>query len=198
MSQSEPTRTVRNFTRRRGSDLTNSLLWSAFAILILLSVLALVRVVNMNQTRMEMIQDVNLIVSEARTLHLRKSSYQGLTTNTLIRSGALPPKMVKDLNGQGRFFQLVLPKGGYVAVNPGAFSARDPNAFEMILYFGNDRDSQSLCHYMSGGREDFTEYSNNVNYDNLIETGPLGTNYVMNQITCQRDGFKLIRLHYVR
>lgn len=193
-----PTRAVRNFTRRRGSDLTNSLLWSAFAILIILSVLVLVRIVNMNQTRMEMIQGVNLIVSEARTLHLRKSSYQGLTANTLIRSGALPPKMVKDLNGQGRFFQLVLPKGGYVSLNPGAFSARDPNAFEMILYFGNDRDSQSLCHYMSGGREDFTEYSNSINYDNLIETGPLGTNYVMNQIMCQRDGFKLIRLHYVR
>lgn len=150
--------------RKRGADLTQAMLYAAFAIIVLISVLAMYQVVSLNTNKTTATRTMSMASSEARTLYRNSDDFNGLTSQRLIDAGAVPTDAV-DGN------TITLPYNGTVAFAPSASG----NTYQATVTFGQStRSSRALCTFLASGET------------GVIITGPMGSEYQIGSVACGR------------
>lgn len=148
--------------RKRGYEATQMLLFTAFVIIGMISVLALYQVVMLNSNKTKATQVVSMASGEARTLYRNSDNFTGLSSATLIAAGAVPTDAVSGTN-------IVLPYQGTVAFAPSASG----NTFEATVTFpASTRSTRALCTFLSTGQT------------GVIITGPMGSEYQLGTADC--------------
>lgn len=150
--------------RKRGADLTQAMLYAAFAIIVLISVLAMYQVVSLNTNKTTSTRTMSMASSEARTLYRNSDDFTGLTSQRLIDAGAVPTDAHDGTT-------ITLPYNGTVAFAPAA----DNNYQATVLFDGNSRSSRALCTFLSSGET------------GVIITGPMGSEYQIGTVDCAAD-----------
>ena len=142
--------------RKRGADMTQALLYAAFAIVVLISVLAMYQVVTLNSNKTVAARTVSTAAQEARTLFRNSADFTGLDNATLIQAGAVPTDAISGTS------TITLPYGGTVVYAP----ATD-GKFQATVTLSNTRGGKALCTFLSSGT-----------YGQVI-TGPMGAEYTV-------------------
>lgn len=152
----EKLRAAREDARKRGADMTQALLYAAFAIVVLISVLAMYQVVTLNSNKTTASRTVSTAAQEARTLFRNSADFTGLSNTVLVQAGAVPTDAINGASG------ITLPYQGNVVFAPSATAGK----FDATVTFASDsRGAQALCTFLSSG----------VGED--VITGPMGAEY---------------------
>lgn len=152
--------------RKRGADMTQALLYAAFAIIVLISVLGMYQVVTLNSNKTTATRTMSMASGEARTLYRNADDFTGLSSARLIQAGAVPTDAI-DGGADGKIETeadnlVKLPYQGAVAFA----RAADPTEFNAVVTFEDDtRSSRALCTFLSSGET------------GVIITGPMGSEY---------------------
>lgn len=192
---------MRNF-RKLGADLGQSLLYSAFALIIITVVLGISTVVNNALERKEDRQTIAVISAEmmARS-KLIEGKIQPLSNEEIISFGAKP-------NTSG---MPVLNSGG-VIYNPRILNNADPfgsgytgYGTMVILWPENTEKQKNTCKTLSNGMTTRRDVYTNPNTgaltasdtSDIVDTGPLGSNYSFFAIFCGDDyPYQALGIHY--
>lgn len=142
--------------RKRGADMTQALLYAAFAIVVLISVLAMYQVVTLNSNKTTASRTVSTAAQEARTLFRNSVDFIGLNTAMLVQAGAVPTDAI---GGTPEAPTITLPYQGTVAFTPNG------NKFQAAVALSGTRGGRALCTFLSSGVG-----------ANVI-TGPMGAEY---------------------
>ena len=154
----EKLRAAREDARKRGADMTQALLYAAFAIVVLISVLAMYQVVTLNSNKTTASRTVSTAAQEARTLYRNSVDFTGLDSATLIAAGAVPTDAV---NGN----DITLPYQGTVEFAPDATAGS--NKFQATVALSDTRGGRALCTFLSSGAA------------GEVITGPMGAEYTV-------------------
>lgn len=149
--------------RKRGADLTQAMLYAAFAIIVLISVLAMYQVVSLNTNKTTATRTMSMASSEARTLYRNSDDFTGLTSQRLIDAGAVPTDAVNGTT-------ISLPYNGTVEFGPTAAGSTTYDAD--VTFAQNTRSSRALCTFLSSGEA------------GVIITGPMGSEYQIGTVDC--------------
>lgn len=164
--------------RKRGADMTQALLYAAFAIVVLISVLAMYQVVTLNSNKTVASRTVSTAAQEARTLYRNSADFTGLNNTTLIQAGAVPTDAI---SGTGT---ITLPYQGTVAFTP------EGNKFKAVVALSNTRGGKALCTFLSSGA------TVGAGTDPApVITGPMGAEYsasVANTCATDTPGFTVV------
>lgn len=145
--------------RKRGADLTQAMLYAAFAIIVLISVLAMYQVVSLNTNKTTSTRTMSMASSEARTLYRNADNFTGLTSQRLIDAGAVPTDAIDGA-------LISLPYNGTVEFEP---NGADNTTYDATVTFAQStRSSRALCTFLSSGQA------------GVIITGPMGSEYTVN------------------
>jgi len=140
--------------RKRGADMTQALLYAAFAIVVLISVLAMYQVVTLNSNKTTASRTVSTAAQEARTLYRNSVDFTGLDNTTLIQAGAIPTDAFTGTN------TITLPYGGTVVYAPAT-----GGKFQATVTLSDTRGGKALCTFLSSGT------------GGQVITGPMGAEY---------------------
>lgn len=152
----EKLRAAREDARKRGADMTQALLYAAFAIVVLISVLAMYQGVTLSNNKTNASRTVSTAAQEARTLYRNSVDFTGLSNETLIQAGAVPTDAVSGTN------IIKLPYQGTVVFGPAA-----DGKFQAVVTPTNTRGGKALCTFLASGAPD------------QVITGPMGAEYVV-------------------
>lgn len=147
--------------RKRGADMTQALLYAAFAIVVLISVLAMYQVVTLNSNKTTASRTVSTAAQEARTLFRNSVDFTGLDNKTLIQAGAVPTDAFTGTE------TITLPYGGTIVYAPAT-----GGKFQATVTLSNTRGGKALCTFLSSGAT--------VDEDSgvaAVITGPMGAEY---------------------
>ena len=145
--------------RKRGADMTQALLYAAFAIVVLISVLAMYQVVTLNSNKTVAARTVSTAAQEARTLYRNSADFADLKNTTLIQAGAVPTDAI---GGTDAAPTITLPYGGTVVYAPAT-----GGKFQATVTLSNTRGGKALCTFLSSGDAD------------KVITGPMGAEYTV-------------------
>lgn len=146
--------------------MTQALLYAAFAIIVLISVLGMYQVVTLNSNKTTSTRTMSMASGEARTLYRNADDFTGLTSARLIQAGAVPTDAIDggtdgDITTEADNL-VKLPYQGTVAFAPAA----DATEFDAVVTFADStRSSRALCTFLSSGET------------GVIITGPMGSEY---------------------
>lgn len=166
----------RFITRKFGADMTNALLYAAFAIVIFLAGMKIYEVVDLNARKHE----ASLImtgVSEALKDHptFYTLAYDGEdaaeTSDAIRKTGLIDDKHFRDVAGGA---ELSVPYGGVLSYQIICYKCGD--GLVVIAFQEPTRKAAALCTYLSSGPM------------SVLRTGPLGTDYSVNDKNCDVDG----------
>lgn len=149
--------------RKRGADLTQAMLYAAFAIIVLISVLAMYQVVSLNTNKTTATRTMSMASSEARTLYRNSDNFDNLTSQTLINAGAVPTDATDGTT-------ITLPYNGTVEFGPTATGSTTYDA--EVTFAQSTRSSRALCTFLSSGEA------------GVIITGPMGSEYEIVDAAC--------------
>lgn len=151
--------------RKRGADMTNALLWAAFAIVVLISILGMYQVVQLNSNKTSATRTVSTVSNEARTLFRNAQDFTGLNNALLVQAGAVTNDATDGVS------DITLPYGTDVVF---AVGAPDATTFTATMDFGADpsRGAIALCTFLTSG--DTTGLIN----------GPMGSDYTITSADC--------------
>ncbi len=153
--------------RKRGADMTQALLYAAFAIIVLISVLAMYQVVTVNNNKAEASRIMSMISNDLRLTAKTGASARDLTAAAFIARGAVPATAI---SGE----EIRLPYGGILRFNN--FGLGDPTIQPLMgveIYFEEgSRGTTALCTYLSAGSDSPTAFTK-------VDAGPLGENYMV-------------------
>ena len=144
-----------NAARKRGADMTQALLYVAFAIVVLISVLAMYQVVTLNSNKTVAARTVSTAAQEARTLYRNSANFTGLNNATLIQAGAVPTDAISGTS------TITLPYQGTVVFTP------EGDKFKAVVALSNTRGGKALCTFLSSGT------------NGQVITGPMGAEYTV-------------------
>lgn len=172
--------------RKRGADMTQALLYAAFAIIVLISVLGMYQVVTLNSNKTTATRTMSMASGEARTLYRNADDFTNLTSARLIKAGAVPTDAV-DQSGTPTDTTddtIKVPYQGTVAFRP---NATDATKFDAVVTFAtpSTRSSRALCTFLSTGEP------------GTIITGPMGSEYSIGTVACD-DAAPNFRVTYQR
>lgn len=142
--------------RKRGADMTQALLYAAFAIVVLISVLAMYQVVTLNSNKTAAARTVSTAAQEARTLYRNSEDFTGLTNTVLVQAGAVPTDATDGTSS------ITLPYQGTVAYTPTA-----DGKFQALVTLSGTRGGRALCTFLSSGA------------GTSVITGPMGAEYTL-------------------
>ena len=147
--------------------MTQALLYAAFAIIVLISVLGMYQVVTLNSNKTTATRTMSMASGEARTLYRNADDFTGLSSARLIQAGAVPTDAIDggaDADIATEADNLVkLPYQGTVAF---AANGTDATEFDAVVKFADStRSSRALCTFLSSGET------------GVIITGPMGSEY---------------------
>lgn len=165
--------------RKRGADLTQAMLYAAFAIIVLISVLAMYQVVSLNTNKTTATRTMSMASGEARTLYRNSDDFTGLTSQRLIDAGAVPTDAISGTD-------IALPYNGTVAFRA---NAGDATTYDAVVTFdGSNRSSRALCTFLSSGDR------------GVIITGPMGSEYTVNTtgLACDDENSPTFTVTYQR
>lgn len=162
MTQAQTLKKTKAGTRKVGSDMTNALLWAAFVIVILVSIMAVYQVVRLNANKRLASESVTMLMNESRLLFSGRNSYDDITNQMLIEAGAVPPEMI---NGD----DITVPYGGVVVLESRSSFRKELNL--TVTFPESTFQTRSLCMYMGQGSQDY-QHTN-------LETGPMGVDYMI-------------------
>lgn len=153
--------------RKRGADMTQALLYAAFAIVVLISVLAMYQVVTLNSNKTVASRTVSTAAQEARTLYRNSADFTGLNNATLIQAGAVPTDAIKtETTGTGAGATttqtISVPYQGTVV-----FASAAGGKFQATVTLDNTRGGRALCTFLTSGKAD------------EVITGPMGAEYTV-------------------
>lgn len=151
--------TIATNVRKRGADMTQALLYAAFALLVLIGVLAMYSVVTTSNNKTTSARTISTAAQEARTLFRNSAEFTGLTDTVLIQAGSIPSDAIGGTAGD----EIVLPYGSSVEFLP---AAGDPTKFQATLRTSDTRGGNALCTFLTSG-------------DAGVITGPLGAEYTV-------------------
>lgn len=155
----DPIHTRKKSLRKFGSDMTNALLWAAFAIAVLISILSVYQITQYNASRKDALQNVSVISNEARQLFTTQDRYTGLNAEMLIEAGAVTNE---SHNGT----EIILPYGGVMTFEASQWRKE----FTVYVTFdSNTVHSRALCNTLSVG-------SPPAQHGEPMD-GPMGNNY---------------------
>lgn len=143
--------------RKRGADMTQALLYAAFAIVVLISVLAMYQVVTLNSNKTTSARTVSTAAQEARTLFRNSPDFDGLTNTVLIQAGAVPTDAISGSD-------ITLPYQGTIAFAP---EGTNDEKFKATVTLSNTRGGKALCTFLSSGA------------GTSVITGPMGAEYTL-------------------
>lgn len=157
MMKLETIRAARADSRKRGADMTNALLWAAFAIVVLISILGMYQVVQLNSNKTNATRTMSTVSNEARTLYRNATDF-GTTNlnNTLVQAGAVTNDAI---GGTEEARLITLPYGTSVT-----FTGAGQN-FTAAMTFPGSRGARSLCTFLTSGDK------------GVLINGPLGSDY---------------------
>lgn len=144
--------------RKRGADMTQALLYAAFAIVVLISVLAMYQVVTLNSNKTVAARTVSTAAQEARTLFRNSVDFDGLTNTVLVQAGAVPTDAVSGTDG------ITLPYQGAITFLP---EGTNDEKFKATVTLSNTRGGKALCTFLSSGA------------GTSVITGPMGAEYTL-------------------
>lgn len=145
--------------RKRGADMTQALLYAAFAIVVLISVLAMYQVVTLNSNKTTAARTVSTAAQEARTLFRNSVNFTGLDNEMLIQAGAVPTDAISGTE------TITLPYQGSIDFEPTAAGA-DEGKFQATVELSATRGGRALCTFLSSGAT-----------TGEVITGPMGAEY---------------------
>lgn len=154
--------------RKRGADMTNALLWAAFAIVVLISILGMYQVVQLNSNKTSATRTVSTVSNEARTLFRNATDFTGLTNTLLVQAGAVTNDATDGTS------TITLPYGTGVVF---AANATDATTFDATMTFANTRGARSLCTFLTSGDT------------GVLINGPMGSDYIVpGDVDCSTPG----------
>lgn len=157
--------------RKRGADLTQAMLYAAFAIIVLISVLAMYQVVSLNTNKTTATRTMSMASSEARTLYRNSDDFTGLSSEQLIAAGAVPSDAIDPgATNAATDDTIALPYNGTVVFEANATDATTYDA--EVTFDGSNRSSRALCTFLSSGDT------------GVIITGPMGSEYQIGDTDC--------------
>lgn len=161
--------------RKRGADMTNALLWAAFAIVVLISILGMYQVVQLNSNKTSATRTASTVSNEARTLFRNAKDFSTLNNALLIQAGAVTNDATDGTS------TITLPYGTAVAFGP-AGTGGTTSQFDATLTFADTRGAKSLCTFLTSGEKD------------TLINGPMGSDYIVPASTdCSTAGNVIIR-----
>lgn len=164
---------MRTITRKAGADMTNALLWAAFSIVVLLSVLALSETIRISNLHKQTLSTITYINREM----------------DLMQKMGLPDSEVGSKVAE--LYQ-TMKVDGYPALLVQSNPTNGPRFIKYaISFFGraNDKTAVALCTRI------LAEQTNpNVN----ISQGLLGENYLLSGSRCQLSGPTITVIYYIR
>ena len=140
--------------RKRGADMTQALLYAAFAIVVLISVLAMYQVVTLNSNKTTAARTVSTAAQEARTLFRNSVNFADLDNETLIQAGAVPTDAISGTD-------ITLPYQGTIDFTP------EGEKFKATVELSPTRGGRALCTFLSSGA------------GTSVITGPMGAEYTL-------------------
>lgn len=159
--------------RKRGADMTQALLYAAFAIVVLISVLAMYQVVTLNSNKTAAARTVSTAAQEARTLYRNSVDFTGLTNTVLVRAGAVPTDAISGTDG------ITLPYQGSIEFT----EAADSKFQAEVTFDAGSRGAKALCTFLSSGAAVAEEGGVAP-----VITGPMGAEYSASGAnTCDSD-----------
>lgn len=164
MMKLETIRAARADSRKRGADMTNALLWAAFAIVVLISILGMYQVVQLNSNKTNATRTMSTVSNEARTLYRNATDF-GTTNlnNTLVQAGAVTNDAI---GGTDAARLITLPYGTSVV-----FTGAGQNFTATMTFPENSRGARALCTFLTSGDKD------------ALINGPLGSDYSLPEAT---------------
>lgn len=158
--------------RKTGSDMTSALLWAAFSIGVLISIISVYLIVEINSRKREFSEIAHLASTELRRVAKSYESIYAIPNpDTILQDyGIIPSQYVTADN------ELVLPYG--LEISFGANSAQ-----EVTVSFSapDSRLASAVCHSLKGV----------VAVGEDVITGPMGSNYVLEVAECDRGAGEL-------
>ena len=163
--------------RRRGADMTQSLLYVSYAIIVLIGVLAVYEVVNRNTARKETAQILTNLSAEFLTWP--RGWDNGTFTQdhlaTIAKAGAFDPGLLSQENGTS---VLHLPYGARATYT--SYGSGGHTLVGTIMFDPANHRGVSLCNYLIAGAE-IAEMTGRA------ISGPLGAEYVVEDAQCTSD-----------
>ncbi len=152
--------------------MTQALLYAAFAIIVLISVLAMYQVVTMNAKKTQVTRLMSAITTELQSMSLAgNGTFEGVPAR-LVARGAIPRDSLKSSNG-GRNEVITLPFDGNIDMYFEGAGASGTPLTGIISWANPTRSAVALCNYLSAGEV------------GALISGPLGSDYVITQTVCE-------------
>lgn len=164
-------------TRKRGADMTQALLYAAFAIIVLIAVLGMYQVVMMSNNKTTATRTMTMLSNEGRVLYPVYDATVGPSAQRLIDAGAVPTDAIQ---GETPNQTIKLPYQGTVRIESTSFVNRGGIFQAVIEFTGNSRNSRALCTYLASGDPEGS--------GSTIDNGPLGSNYVVSNFCGSGNG----------
>lgn len=169
--------TSRRAIRRAGADLTQAMLYAAFAIFVLVSVLYGYTMVDLRRSKASTTTLMTFISSEIRGLYAGQANVGSLDSEHLINAGSVPLGQAREVAGE---FSIIAPHGGFITFSPTA----DPLDFRATIEWpAGGRTPRALCLHLVGTDEEEEG------------AGPLGTDYVIEDSDCYGESPMLIAIY---
>lgn len=157
--------------RKIGGDMTNALLWAAFAIVVLISILSTYQVVMFNKAKQDMSMTFTAVSTEFHSWPFSYSDGLGTTDYALTfrDAGAYNDSDV-GTDGMGTYLKLPYESRAYFY--PGGSSNY---SMTVAIYFGDNQRARWLCTASMAGRE-----------AGVTQSGLLGFNYEISGGDCSQ------------
>ena len=169
--------TSRRAIRKTGADLTQAMLYAAFAIFVLVSVLYGYTMVDIRRSKANTTTLMSFMSSEIRGLYAGQGNVGSLDAGHLIRAGSVPLGNAREIDGNS---SIIAPHGGFVTFSP----ADNPLDFRAtIVWPAGGRTPRALCLHLVGTDEEEEG------------AGPLGTDYVIEDSDCLGESPRLIAIY---
>lgn len=174
-------RSSRLMSVKRGADMTQSLLYAAFALVVLISVLAVYQVVDFNAKKRESAQIMTGISSELPLMKPGNPTrgYPGYQTDRLIDRGILGSENLRTVGAERL---ISLPYGGGVGylIVPTLDYIFSGDGQVQIVWPDNTIRARHLCAYLSSGDQ------------GVLRDGPLGNQYAILSASCDASSPALL------
>lgn len=174
MMKFEKIRVARQDARKRGAEMTGALLWAAFAIGVLISILGVYQVVQLNSNKTAATRTMSTISNEARGMFRNSPNFTGLTNQLLVDAGAVTNDAYTAGSGENAQPRITL---GY---DTGVVFAPTTGGFSATIRPGPGIRARNLCTFLNAG-----------NGSTELINGPLGSDYVLSG-SCSGDNAAIV------
>lgn len=164
-------------TRKIGGDITQSLLYAAFALVVLMGSLTLYNAVQLNNAKQEAVKVMTAATQSVRQLYKDKN-YSELTMQQIVNSGVIPSSA---LTGTPPNQRILLAYGGVVEIVPTFLN----DGFSAFVVFNNSSwRGRALCRFLSSGPR------------GQMLDGPMGSDYSLDIEHCNDQSFPSFNVLY--